>query len=44
MGPENFRNVYVKSASGANVPLSALITLRYVASPKIMTRFNAFQG
>jgi len=42
IGPEDFRNVYVKSSSGANVPLSALITTRYVASPKMMTRFNAF--
>ena len=42
IGPEDFRNVYVKSSSGANVPLSALITTRYVSSPKMMTRFNAF--
>jgi len=42
IGPEDFRNVYVKAASGANVPLSALITTRYVSSPKMVTRFNAF--
>jgi multidrug efflux pump len=40
--PEDFRKVYVRSSSGANVPLSALITTRYVASPKLMTRFNGF--
>jgi multidrug efflux pump len=40
--PEDFRNVYVRSASGANVPLSALITTRYVTSPKLVTRFNGF--
>jgi multidrug efflux pump len=40
--PEDFRKVYVRSASGANVALSALITTRYVASPKLMTRFNGF--
>jgi multidrug efflux pump len=40
--PEDFHNVYVRSSSGANVPLSALITTRYVSSPKLMTRFNAF--
>ena len=40
--PENFGKVYVRSASGANIPLSALITTRYVASPKIVTRFNGF--
>ena len=42
IGPEDFRNVYVKSHTGANVPLSALITTRYVSSPKMVTRFNAF--
>jgi len=41
VGPEDFRNVYVRSSSGANVPLSALVTTRYVSSPKLMTRFNA---
>jgi hydrophobe/amphiphile efflux-1 (HAE1) family protein len=40
--PEDFDKVYVRSASGANVPLSSLITTRYVASPKIVTRFNGF--
>jgi len=40
--PEDFQKVYVRSASGANVPLSALITTRYVTSPKLVTRFNGF--
>jgi multidrug efflux pump len=40
--PEDFQKVYVRSASGANIPLSALITTRYVASPKLVTRFNGF--
>src|SRR3954463_2004449 len=40
--PEDFQKIYVRSASGANVPLSSLITTRYVASPKIVTRFNGF--
>ena len=40
--PEDFHKVYVRSANGANIPLSALITTRYVASPKLMTRFNGF--
>jgi len=40
--PEDFQKVYVRSASGASIPLSALITTRYVASPKLMTRFNGF--
>jgi multidrug efflux pump len=40
--PSDFDKVYVRSKSGANVPLSALITTRYVASPKLLTRFNGF--
>jgi len=42
MNPSDFDKVYVRSKSGANVPLSAIITTRYVASPKIVTRFNGF--
>ncbi len=40
--PEDFQKIYVRSASGASVPLSALITTRYVSSPKLLTRFNGF--
>jgi multidrug efflux pump len=40
--PSDFDKVYVRSKSGANVPLSALITVKYVASPKLVTRFNGF--
>ncbi|HXI36073.1 MAG TPA: efflux RND transporter permease subunit, partial [Burkholderiales bacterium] len=40
--PDDFQRVFVRSASGANIPLSSLITTRYVASPKIVTRFNGF--
>ncbi|HEX6691413.1 MAG TPA: efflux RND transporter permease subunit, partial [Burkholderiales bacterium] len=42
MRPTDFDKVYLRSSSGANVPLSSLITTRYVASPKIVTRFNGF--
>jgi len=42
--PHDFDKVYVRAKSGANVPLSALITTRYVASPKLVTRFNGFPG
>jgi multidrug efflux pump len=42
INPDDFRNVYLRSKTGANVPLLALITTRYVASPKLMTRFNGF--
>jgi multidrug efflux pump subunit AcrB len=40
--PSDFDKIYLRSKSGANVPLSALITTRYVASPKLVTRFNGF--
>jgi len=40
--PEDFNKVYVRAANGANIPLSALITTRYVSSPKLVTRFNGF--
>jgi multidrug efflux pump len=42
MNPSDFERVYVRSKSGANVPLSALITTKYVANPKLVTRFNGF--
>ncbi len=42
VNPEDFSKVFVRSSSGANVPLSALITTRYVVSPKVMNRFNGF--
>ncbi|MEP7276286.1 MAG: efflux RND transporter permease subunit, partial [Betaproteobacteria bacterium] len=42
MRPDDFAKIYVRSRSGANVPLSALITTRYIASPKLITRFNGF--
>ncbi len=40
--PEDFNKVYVRSKSGKMVPLSALITVRYVAAPKLVERFNGF--
>ena len=40
--PSDFDRIFVRSKSGANIPLSALITTRYVASPKLVTRFNGF--
>jgi multidrug efflux pump len=42
MQPSDFDKVFVRSKTGANVPLSALMTTRYVASPKLVTRFNGF--
>ena len=40
--PSDFDKVYLRSKSGASVPLSALITVKYIAAPKLVTRFNGF--
>ena len=40
--PADFNKVYVRSKSGTMVPLSALITVRYIAAPKLLERFNGF--
>jgi multidrug efflux pump len=40
--PADFNKVYVRSKTGKMVPLSALITVRYVAAPKLLERFNGF--
>ena len=42
MQPSDFDKVFVRSKSGASVPLSALMTTRYVASTKLVQRFNGF--
>ncbi|MEO8752536.1 MAG: efflux RND transporter permease subunit, partial [Casimicrobiaceae bacterium] len=42
MNPDDFSKIYLQSKSGASVPLSALMTTRYVSSPKLVTRFNGF--
>src|SRR6185436_19517587 len=38
--PEDFNRIYLRSTSGASVLLTSLITTRYVASPKIVTRLK----
>jgi len=40
--PRAFDLMYVRSRSGAMVPLSALLTTNYQASPDVVTRFNAY--
>jgi len=40
--PRDFDKVFVRSNSGKMVPLSALMTVRYVAAPKLLERFNGF--
>ncbi|MFM7122332.1 MAG: efflux RND transporter permease subunit, partial [Fluviibacter sp.] len=40
--PSAFDTMYVRSRTGSMVPLRALISYRYEASPDIVTRFNAY--
>lgn len=42
INPDDFNRIHLPSKSGSMVPLSALITVRYVAAPKLMERFNGF--
>ncbi|MFJ4292838.1 efflux RND transporter permease subunit [Cupriavidus sp. NPDC089707] len=42
VNPEDFSKIYVRSNTGVMVPLSTLITVRYVAAPKLLERFNGF--
>ncbi len=42
INPDDFDKVFVRSKTGNMVPLSGLITVRYVAAPKLMERFNGF--
>jgi multidrug efflux pump len=40
--PRDFERVFVRSRDGKMVPLSAIMTTRYVAAPKLLERFNGF--
>ncbi len=40
--PADFSTVYLSSAEGEVIPLSAVATMRYVAGPNVLPRFNAF--
>ncbi len=40
--PEDLDQIYVRSKSGAMVPLKAVTTAQYVTGPVIVTRFNNF--
>jgi len=42
MTPEDLTRFYVKDRQGTMVPLSALVTTRYVAGPDLATRFNNY--
>ena len=40
--PNDLTQVYVRSNSGSMIPLSAMATIKYVAGPSLLTRFNGF--
>jgi len=40
--PEDLDQIFIPSNRGEMVPLSALMTVRYVAGANLLTRFNAF--
>ena len=42
MTPEDIGKFYVKNRKGKMIPLSALVTTRYVAGPDLVTRFNNY--
>jgi len=42
MTPEDVGRFYVKSRGGEMIPLSALVTTRYVVGPDLVTRFNNY--
>lgn len=42
MTPEDFSRFYVKDRNGQMIPLSALVTTRYVTGPDLATRFNNY--
>ncbi len=42
MTPDDIGRYYVKSKEGEMIPLSALVTTRYVVGPDLVTRFNNY--
>ena len=40
--PDDLNQIFVRSKSGTMVPLSAVMTYRYVTGPDLVTRFNNF--
>ncbi|MBW2504607.1 MAG: efflux RND transporter permease subunit, partial [Deltaproteobacteria bacterium] len=40
--PEDIEKVYVRYRNGVMVPLSSVVTTRYVSGPDLVTRFNNF--
>ncbi len=42
MTPENINKMYVRSSTGEQVPLMALVDLHYILSPRQITRYNQY--
>jgi HAE1 family hydrophobic/amphiphilic exporter-1/multidrug efflux pump len=42
MKPEDLGKVYVKSSKGAMIPISAIGTVKRIAAPEVVERFNGF--
>ncbi len=40
--PDDLTQVFVRSNNGSMIPLSAMATIRYVAGPSLLPRFNGF--
>ncbi len=40
--PNDLTQIYVRSGGGNMIPLSAMATIRYVAGPSLLPRFNGF--
>ena len=40
--PEDIGRIFVRGSGGQMVPLSALVSVRYIAGPEILERFNNF--
>ncbi|MDD2499319.1 MAG: multidrug efflux RND transporter permease subunit [Geobacter sp.] len=40
--PDDLTQIYVRSNGGSMIPLSAMATVRYVAGPSLLPRFNGF--
>ncbi len=42
--PEDIQNIYVRQREGKMVPLSSVVTSRYVTGPDLLPRFNGFMA
>jgi multidrug efflux pump len=42
--PEDMQNIYVRQKGGEMVPLSAVVTSRYITGPDLLPRFNGFMA